>query len=561
MIRGITTDYIALGVLALRILTVVVLSLAGLVFSWSATFAADVALVLGNRNYQRASWMYDAVKVLNTAPALRRAGYTVVSGRDLNAVQTRQAMVRYLQRLPEAERTVIVLAGHFVHSDRDTWFVPVEADRPDLGSIGYMGISIGALMDISAQKPGGAAIFLATVPRSIDLGLGLKPGIGALNIPQGVFVATGNPTDIDLTIRRDFLAQGTGVAQALAQAPDSVKGQGFVSDLTALSPAANTGFGGADDGYWQAVQDLGTEEAMRAYLDAFPRGNHAIEARNWLDGQITLTPLEQAKADEDQLRLSRDERRAIQQSLSLLGYDTHGIDGIFGRGTRTAISRWQQDFGANPTGFLRDSQISRIGRQAETKTAQLAEEARKKQRALEAADRSYWQASGAARGDERGLRRYLFRYPDGLFADVADARLTAIEQARLNSVSALERQAWDDAAAQNSIASYQGYLGSYPDGSFVTEAKARLKVLEDQAAQQAEIDAAKQAETDLRLNGLGRILVERQLLTLGFKAGVPDGNFDKKTRRAIRKFQKTRGFPVTGYLNRQTVIRLIAEAN
>ncbi|NOX40478.1 MAG: hypothetical protein GXP05_08180 [Alphaproteobacteria bacterium] len=561
MTRGVTTEFIGLGVLALRILSVVFLSFAGLVFSWSATFAADVALVLGNRNYQRASWMYDAPRVLNTASALRRAGYAVVSGRDLSAEQTRQAMERYLLRLPEAERTVIVLAGHFVYSERDTWFVPVEADRPDLGNIGYMGISIGALMDIAAQKTGGAAIFLATVSRPIDLGLGLKSGIGALNVPQGVFVATGNPVDIDLTIRRDFLAQGVGVAAALAQAPASVKGQGFISDLTALSPAADTGFGGADDGYWQAVQDLNSEIAMRAYLDAFPRGNHVVEAQNWLDGQVRLTPLEQAKADEDQLRLSRDERRAIQQSLSLLGYDTHGIDGIFGRGTRAAIRNWQAAFGANPTGFLLDSQITRIGRQAETKTAQLAEEARKKQRALEIADRAYWQASGAASGDERGLRRYLFRYPDGLFADVADARLTAIEQARLNTVSALERQSWDDARSQNTIASYQGYLDAFPNGSFADEAKARLKVLQKQAAKQAEIDAAKQAEADLRLNGLGRILVEQQLLSLGFKAGPPDGNFDKKTRRAIRKFQKTRGFPVTGYLNRQTVIRLIAEAN
>ncbi len=48
-----------------------------------------------------------------------------------------------------------------------------------------------------------------------------------------------------------------------------------------------------------------------------------------------------AEQDEAALRLTRDQRRQVQRDLSLMGYDTRGIDGVFGRGTRAAIAGWQ----------------------------------------------------------------------------------------------------------------------------------------------------------------------------------------------------------------------------
>ena len=62
------------------------------------------------------------------------------------------------------------------------------------------------------------------------------------------------------------------------------------------------------------------------------------------------------------------------------------------------------------------------------------------------------------------------------------------------------------------------------------------------------------------MNVIGRVLVEKRLAALGLRPGIEDGNFDDKTRQALRKFQRARGFPVTGYLTRQTLVRMIAEA-
>jgi hypothetical protein len=179
---------------------------------------------------------------------------------------------------------------------------------------------------------------------------------------------------------------------------------------------------------------------------------------------------------------------------------------------------------------------------------------------LEEADRAFWRASGAESGTERGLHRYLNRYPDGLFADVAQIRLNAIKEGKRQNVGDKERTIWDYAETQDSVDGYNVYLTRFPQGAFAEEAKARLKKLEEKAAKSAIIEAAKQEEAALNLNQFGRILVEQQLAALGFDAGPTDGKFDKESRRAIRRFQRARGFPVTGFLTRQTIVRLIAES-
>ena len=40
--------------------------------------------------------------------------------------------------------------------------------------------------------------------------------------------------------------------------------------------------------------------------------------------------------------------------------------------------------------------------------------------------------------------------------------------------------------------------------------------------------------------------------------GQVDGKFTKKTRKAIRQFQRARRLPVTGYVSRNTMVRLMA---
>ncbi|MFC3168880.1 peptidoglycan-binding domain-containing protein [Paracoccus fontiphilus] len=63
---------------------------------------------------------------------------------------------------------------------------------------------------------------------------------------------------------------------------------------------------------------------------------------------------------EDDIGLSRSQRAAIQAALTRRGYDTRGIDGSFGRGTRGAIASWQQANGMQATGYLTAAQADSL---------------------------------------------------------------------------------------------------------------------------------------------------------------------------------------------------------
>lgn len=64
------------------------------------------------------------------------------------------------------------------------------------------------------------------------------------------------------------------------------------------------------------------------------------------------------KASESELELTRTDRREIQRRLDLLEYNTRGIDGVFGPGSRTAIRQWQGDIGVSASGYLDLNQIA-----------------------------------------------------------------------------------------------------------------------------------------------------------------------------------------------------------
>ncbi|MCZ0960944.1 peptidoglycan-binding domain-containing protein [Paracoccus benzoatiresistens] len=65
---------------------------------------------------------------------------------------------------------------------------------------------------------------------------------------------------------------------------------------------------------------------------------------------------------EDDIGLSRSQRAAIQAELTRRGYDTRGIDGVFGRGTRGAIASWQQANRMSATGYLTVQQADQLAR-------------------------------------------------------------------------------------------------------------------------------------------------------------------------------------------------------
>ncbi len=535
--------------------------------------AQDAALVIGNENYRNARDISAADDAMDAAEALERAGFAVRKGSDLTAATMRDLLAEHYGDTEQPGRSVILLAGHFVHSGDETWLLGVQTDRPTLASVDGAGMSLATVLRIAAERPGGALVLLGTEDRRIALGRGLVSGIGALDIPQGVTVIHGEAEEV-----AEFAAEVVTVrgltAAALAARADDLAAEGYLGNAAPFLPEAGAEAPvpvplpeppataaedalAAERALWEATRAIDTRYGYEAYLRRYPEGIFAEAARRALDEGSD--PVTSARAAEAALGLSRERRRQVQRDLSLLDIDPRGIDGVFGPASRRAIATWQSRNGHAATGYIDAPQLAALSAQAGARAAELEAEAAARQAAQDREDRLYWDQTGAA-GDEAGLRAYLGRYPDGLFADLAQARLDAIEDARQADAAAGDRAAWDEALRRNTVEGFRAYLAAYPQGAFADEARRILAAREPSAAEDAARLQAERTEQALGLNQAMRSLVEQRLAGLGLDPGRADGVFDDDTRRALRRYQQARGLPVTGYLTQQTVARLMVDS-
>ena len=115
--------------------------------------------------------------------------------------------------------------------------------------------------------------------------------------------------------------------------------------------------------FWESVKDSQDPSDIQAYLDKYPQGEYVVLARNRLKRLLSGTaqsaapgteavPVPGLETMEASLGLERADRRLIQLGLMAQGFDPGPVDGMFGRGTRSAIGRWQASLGEELTGYL-----------------------------------------------------------------------------------------------------------------------------------------------------------------------------------------------------------------
>ncbi len=538
-------------------------SLGALALLAAGAGAKDTALLIGNEQYRSAGTISGGDAILDAAPALERAGFDVLTGRDVTTAGLVELLRRFDREADGSGRIVIAVTGHVVRSVDESWVLGTEARAPERVDVSLSAIRVALLQEIAARAPGAAVVLLGLGPRDLALGADLEAGIRLSNIPQGVTVIYGPADEIAEFTQVELAAGDQSIATALKDWP-GLRARGFLAPLVPFRGAGDNAAVLSVDrdadqrAFWQAAQGIGTVDAYQSYLNRYPAGLFVDQARQAIT-QINAQPRLRAEADEQSLGLRRDDRRRIQRRLTLLGYDTRGIDGVFGRGSRSAITNWQRDNGVDQTGYVTRAMMERLAAQADRRQAELERDAAQREEELRRKDRGYWLATGSA-GDEAGLRAYLERYPDGVFAEVALARLQPYEDARRQAAAAQDRGDWDAALGADTLDAYRRYLQIHPEGAFAQQAKTRIAELDFQQRNAAGLQAAQRNEERLGLNVGTRRLVETQLTKLGLKPGAVDGTFDAATRRAIRRYQDTRKMQVTGYLNQGTMVRLLADS-
>ena len=481
------------------------LSLAALLAGLSLpAYAEDLAVLVGVERYQELRRLSGGDDIVGGAMALRNGDYDVTVLRNGNARDTMRALDGLADRAHDAGRLVVGLSGRFVTDGNRSWLLAADAETPTLFGLDHA-ISVETVMQVLAAAPGQAILVLG-YDLSDDRAQGrhLRNGLGALTVPQGVTVIYGEPDDVDNLVPDAIAAPGANVL-AYVRNDRRLTAAGYQPDVLVMQPAEPEQERPRVDPSLRAfndAQEANTPEAFRAFLRAYPRSIYAGEARALLNG-LEADPVRLAELDESALELSRAARREVQRDLTLLGFDTRGVDGIFGGGTRSAIRNWQGENGFARTSFLTAEQVSRIDAQARLRAAELSAEQERERAETLRQDRAYWEQTGA-NGDARGYRDYLDRYPEGIYAQEAQSKLD-----ELNSAPSLED--------------------------------------------------ARQREDALNVNPILRRLIEARLAASGLNPGAIDGRFDNSTRAALRIYQEQAGLAGTGYLDQATLARLLAD--
>ena len=535
--------------------------------STAPVWADGAALMIGNEDYAGLNDLRRGDEVTGPASAFERQGFEVFSISDAEGRDLVEALSAFEAAASDADRLLVVLAGRFAHSATDTYFLPTDARPGALTDVAATAIPLSQILAILAETPGQAILALANSDVDGNFGPLLQIGIGDLDLPQGITLLTGAPRPLAQSVQR-LARPGENLANLRNSRSVQIggfvmDGQVFVAELpepavAAPAPTPTTTDRSADLLAWRLADRVDTIEAYQGYVDNFPDGQFTAMATGRIEA-MTDTPEARAERTEQALELNRDQRREIQRDLTLLDFNTRGIDGIFGRGTRAAISSWQTANSTDVTGFLNTDQITRLDAQAERRAAELEAEAERRREDRLAQDLAFWEETGA-RDDESGLRAYLTRFPDGDFAEVARTRLETIERRKRAETNTRDRQLWDEARIQDTEQSYRDYLAIAPQGAFRQEAEDRIAELTRASQQTGRQRRAIQEENALNLTPNTRRAIESRLDRLGLKPGKVDGTFDDDTRRAIRRYQSARNLDETGYLNEAFVVQILADS-
>ncbi len=501
-----------------------------------AATAADIALLIGTDGEDIATEQSDQIALM--VDVLNSRGYEVYDHQSATRADIAAALAQVAKRLPETERLILFYAGDTRAHDARAWLLPSDFQGEGRIDAIFGGVGLDALLDMAATLPGRAAVVIGTDGTADDAApadgayVDLTRGIGQPVVPQGVLLIAGPVEEAISAVTEGLMNGGRSVAEALEAPRAGVEVLGF------LSPEASF------------VADTTANETGAVPR---PRRPEPVVVEPAPEPAPAVDP---AEAVEAALAFDQATRRGIQQRLTVLGYNTRGIDGVFGPGTRGAIEDWQKEQELAGTGFLNADQTRLLTALAEARSAELSAAAERARQEEEAADAAFWRTTGA-NGKASDLRSYLGRYPDGIYAEEARADLDRLEKAARAEARKEDRAAWEAAEKRNSVTTYRRYLDAYPKGAFADQARARIADLTATPDRDRAKAAAAAAEEAMGLGQGSRALIEGQLAAIGYDVGAQDGKFDAKTRRALREFQTRQGLEVTGYVNQPTVQALI----
>src|ERR1700704_2388690 len=397
---------------------IVALSAATLLVSANAAFADKrVAFVVGNGAYKNVAALPNpAVDAKSMAKLLRNVGFDVVEGSNLTRDKMTEKLLDFGKKAEGADVALFFYAGHGIAVNGTNYLLPVDADIKSemdvkLGAAINIDLTLEQTMgdakvklvflDACRDNPFAAKIRSAKATRSVSV----ETGLAEMKSGQGTLLAfatgpgqtaldgeAGTNSPFTRALLANIAQPGVEIQQAMTKVRAQVNeetarnqlpwGHTNLTGSVYLNPAEATeapsvvAAGPASEvelEFWRSIKDSNKPEELNAYLTNYPNGTFKAIALARIaalqDGPSTATrnlssssgidpatfTEEATQVTEDQLGLSKFQRRDVQRRLTGLGFDIKDT-GTFDQTTRTVITRWRAARGYPKTGYLNTMQ-------------------------------------------------------------------------------------------------------------------------------------------------------------------------------------------------------------
>ncbi len=245
---------------------------------------------------------------------------------------------------------------------------------------------------------------------------------------------------------------------------------------------------------WQQFKQENTKVGYRFYLFTYPAGRYVGEAKLAV---TNLEKIEEAQREDEVWAVSNNSIAGCQAYLKAypLGRYTADANSSIVELRRHEEERRENDAwelakkrqsSAGYQAYLKDFQNGRHAAEANAEfTAINQREELARQGAL---DDAAWEKAGKD-GSLQSYQEYLSAHPQGRHVASANTALTTRRLAEAeNSRSAADAAAWDRAKDGASKQIYNDYLGAYPQGRFITQARQSIAEFERLEEEKRRID-------------------------------------------------------------------------
>jgi peptidoglycan hydrolase-like protein with peptidoglycan-binding domain len=403
-----------------KTLIIIFLTLPVYIFSiFSAASQTRVAFLVGNSDYTHAAPLKNPIRDINLiGDTLSELGFDVSLHNDLNRNELGKELTLFLRQNKSADVTLFYYAGHGMQFEDRNYLVGVDAKLETEFDIESEAVDLERVIQ-QMKKSSKASLIFIDACRDNPLAdefykenfsetravasRGLAPIKSAYDGTMITFSAApgqvafdgGENSPFAASLAKHLKSENVEILSLMKRVIGDVKENSnnkqvpLVSNdlITEIYLNLNTDNAGSSIAFRQEEQlfnaavALKSPRAWQLYFEKFPNGffkeialieEDRIQVYNlaqlsgleqWkvnLTAPIDIKPTV-AKNAEKALGLNRTLAKQIQESLNDRGYNAGVVDGSIGRGTRKAISEFQQSQGIPATGTVSAATASALG--------------------------------------------------------------------------------------------------------------------------------------------------------------------------------------------------------